>query len=272
MPSPQQHRQASAAAPPSTDCTTPYGNAYVPLSSVVSDRAVTAAADNASPSQSPTQQNFRSPTSTGVAEASSNDQGLSAQCEDTCGPSDAQIQPQAQQQAHPALSTTGSADTRPDTPNAETGAVTLTNQRPSGLVGPAAGLTASATDRASQAISPPSSDPPTVLESVSGSSSSSQVGSARQHDAVHRLPSSCAGSFAACVETCATSGLGLDALSAALLQLSDAPSLAAGSTAMSVAACTVCSCCLSAYTAAELPQLQLTMNQNTASAGSQAGA
>ena len=44
----------------------------------------------------------------------------------------------------------------------------------------------------------------------------------------YSLPSSCADSFAACVETCATSGLGLDALSAVLLELSNAPSLAAG--------------------------------------------
>lgn len=42
------------------------------------------------------------------------------------------------------------------------------------------------------------------------------------------LPSSCVGCFAACLETCATSGLGLDALNAALLDLVDAPSLASG--------------------------------------------
>lgn len=42
------------------------------------------------------------------------------------------------------------------------------------------------------------------------------------------LPSSCVGCFAACVETCATSGLGLDALNAALLDLVEAPSLASG--------------------------------------------
>ena len=42
------------------------------------------------------------------------------------------------------------------------------------------------------------------------------------------LPSSCATCFAACVETCATTGLGLDALSTALLELTNAPSLASG--------------------------------------------
>ena len=42
------------------------------------------------------------------------------------------------------------------------------------------------------------------------------------------IPSDCSGCFTACVETCATSGLGLDALNAALLELANAPSLASG--------------------------------------------
>ena len=257
MPSPQQHSQASAAAQSSTDYTPSDGKANLPLSSDVSDRSVTAAADNAFDSQSPTQQNFHSPTSTSVSHACSSGQGSPAWCEDTCGPIDAQTHPQAQQQAYTASSTAGSADTSPDTLNAEASALTLPKQRPSGLVATAAAPAASAADRAGQVVSPSSPDPPAACGSASGSSSSSQFGSARQHDAVYGLPSSCAGSFAACVETCATSGLGLDALSAALLRLSDAPSLAAGSTAVSVAICTVCSCCLSAHTATELPQLRL---------------
>ena len=43
------------------------------------------------------------------------------------------------------------------------------------------------------------------------------------------MPSGCVGCFLACVETCATTGLGLDALNAALLELTNAPSLASGS-------------------------------------------
>ena len=46
------------------------------------------------------------------------------------------------------------------------------------------------------------------------------------------LPSSCASRFSACVETCATTGLGLDALSTALLELANAPSLASGTFCM----------------------------------------
>ena len=46
------------------------------------------------------------------------------------------------------------------------------------------------------------------------------------------LPSSCAGCFSAWVETCATTGLGLDALSTALLELANAPSLASGTFCM----------------------------------------
>lgn len=68
----------------------------------------------------------------------------------------------------------------------------------------------------------------------SNSSSSSSRGGAAHGAAVkdvaaaYNVPESCQQSFAACVETCAVPGQGLDALSAALLQLADAPSLAAG--------------------------------------------
>ena len=50
------------------------------------------------------------------------------------------------------------------------------------------------------------------------------------------LPSSCAGCFSAYVETCATTGLGLDALETALLELANTPSLASGALCMLSAA------------------------------------
>ena len=52
------------------------------------------------------------------------------------------------------------------------------------------------------------------------------------------IPTDCSGCFAASVQTCATSGLGLDVLSAALLQLANAPSLASGQPASCLAQAT----------------------------------
>ena len=48
------------------------------------------------------------------------------------------------------------------------------------------------------------------------------------------MPTTCAACFSASVETCATTGLGLDALSSALLELANAPSLASGPVCMPV--------------------------------------
>ena len=70
------------------------------------------------------------------------------------------------------------------------------------------------------------------------------------------LPSSCAGCFSACVETCATTGLGLDALNTALLELANASSLASG------ALCKP-SIAVSGFEAAQTTPLQSSLSMST---------
>ncbi len=117
------------------------------------------------------------------------------------------------------------ADSRPGSNTVESSPDNPAGLGSSAATPTAADITTSATQHASQASSQSTSVAPETM--LTGSSNQSVSGS--QVSAVHGIPSSCADAFAACVETCATTGLGLDALSAALLQLSDAPSLAAGS-------------------------------------------
>lgn len=93
----------------------------------------------------------------------------------------------------------------------------------------AAGAGAGAvTDGVAQASTQFRAESSPSLRMLTKSSPSSSLHEHEPARHTYSLPSSCADSFAACVETCATSGLGLDALSAVLLELSNAPNLAAG--------------------------------------------
>jgi len=171
---------------------------------------------------------------TAIGALSSPSNGFSAQPQDLSSAGDAQ---EAQPKAPTAWANASNADSRPGGD-----AVQSSPDNPAGLhllaaTPTAADVTASATQHASQASSQSSSDISVAPEAVV-TVSSNQSASGDQVSAVHGIPSSCADAFAACVETCATTGLGLDALSAALLQLSDAPSLAAGSS------CCICRCLL----------------------------
>lgn len=94
------------------------------------------------------------------------------------------------------------------------------------------------TTEAGDAAAKPSSSSPSSPPSFSASSlRDSQLPlqpspSTQSQVAALELPSSCVGCFSACVETCATTGLGLDALNTALLDLAQAPSLASGGLCM----------------------------------------
>jgi len=173
------------------------------------------------------QQHIASQTAVGVL--STPRSGFSARPEDLSSAGDAQPNSEAQPKAPTAWFNASNADSRPGSETVESsldnlaGLISLAAATPT-----AADVTASATQRASQASSQSTSDLSAAPETVL-TSSSNQSASGDQVSAVPEIPSSCADAFAACVKTCATTGLGLDALSAALLQLSDAPSLAAGS-------------------------------------------
>ena len=171
---------------------------------------------------------------TAIGAMSSPSNGFPAQPQDLSSAGDAQ---QAQPKTPTSWLNAGNADSR-----SGSDAVQSSPGNPAGLgssaaTPTAADVTASATQRASQASSQSTSDLSVAPEAVV-TGSSDQSASGDQVSAVHGIPNSCADAFAACVETCATTGLGLDALSAALLQLSDAPSLAAGSL------CCICHCLL----------------------------
>ncbi len=182
--------------------------------------------------QSKEQQHFISQTAIGALSSPSN--GFSAEPQDLSSAGDAQ---EAQPKTPTSWLNASNADSRPGSDAVQSSPDNLAGLGSSAATPTAADVTASATQRASQASSQSLSDPSVAPEAVV-TVSSNQSASGDQVSAVHGIPSSCADAFAACVETCATTGLGLDALSAALLQLSDAPSLAAGSS------CCICRCLL----------------------------
>ena len=187
-----------------------------------------AAAQHRGP-QSKEQHHVTSQTATGALSTPSN--SFSAQPQELSSAGDAQ---EAQPKTTTSWLNASNADSRPGSD-----AVQSRPDKPAGLgslaaTPTAANVTVAATQRASQASSQSTSD----LSETVLTSSSNQSASGDEVSAVHGIPSSCADAFAACVETCATTGLGLQALSAALLQLSDAPNLAAGSP------CCTCHCLL----------------------------
>lgn len=184
--------------------------------------------------QSKEQHHVTSQTATGALSSPSN--GFSAQPQGLSRAGDAQPNSEAQTKTPTPWLNASNADSRPGS-DAVQSSPDLAGLGSSAATPTAADVTASATQRASQA----SSQSPSGLSVAPGTvltSSSNQSASGDQVSAVHGIPSNCADAFAACVETCATTGLGLKALSAALLQLSDAPSLAAGSL------CCICHCLL----------------------------
>ena len=147
---------------------------------------------------------------------------------------DSQPEPRTQASGQPVSPDTAPAGGRPSTPPVVTDELSL--QDPVSLM--SAGVAGSAAGDAGSR-SPGSAMPAEVGPGGSSSSSSSdnsdnssvgnmQPGVGENGCRAYGLPARCVEAFAACVETCATSGLGLDALSAALLKLSDAPNLAAG--------------------------------------------
>ena len=172
------------------------------------------------------QQHIASQTAVGVL--STPRSGFSARPEDLSSAGDAQPNTEAQPKTPTAWFNASNADSRPGSD-----AVQSSPDNPAGLgssaaTPTAADVTAFATQHANQASSQSSSDLSVAPDAVV-TGSSNQSASGDQVSAVPEIPGSCADAFAAFVKTCATTGLGLDALSAALLQLSDAPSLAAGS-------------------------------------------
>ena len=162
---------------------------------------------------------------------SSDRHDLSAQCEVSDGAISSPRQHDAEDRVLAGTPTVPTAATRQSTANAEAAPPGLCDppgSSQSGVQDTAAVAAASAVfanEHASLARTPASklSAPPSL-----GSSSSTQEEAARDLSIAYGLPSSYSASFAACVETCAVSGLGLGTLSTALLQLSNAPSLAAG--------------------------------------------
>lgn len=186
--------------------------------------------------QSKKQHHVTSQTATGALSTPSNSFSA-AQSQDLGRAGDAEPNSEAQPMTPTSWLNASNADSRPGSD-----AVQSSPDNPAGLgssaaTPTAADVTAFATQHANQASSQSSSDLSVAPDAVvTGSSNQSKPGD--QVSAVHGIPSSCTDAFAASVETCATTGLGLDALSAALLQLSDAPSLAAGSS------CCICLCLL----------------------------
>ncbi|DBB01794.1 hypothetical protein WJX77_008352 [Trebouxia sp. C0004] len=181
--------------------------------------------------QSKEQHHITSQTTIGVLSTPHN--GFSAQPQDSSSAGDAQPNSEAQPQMPTTWANASNADSRPGSDTVESSPDDLAGLSSLAAAPTAADFTASATQRASQASSQSNSDLSAAPAAVS-TSSSDQSAFGDQVSAVHGIPSSCADAFAACVETCATTGLGLDALSAALLQLSDAPSLAAGGVSWAV--------------------------------------
>lgn len=167
---------------------------------------------------------------TAIDALSSPSNGFSAQHQGLSRAGYAQPNSEAQPKAPTAWANASNADSRPGSDTVQSSPDNLAGLGSPAAIPTAADVTVSATQHASQASSQCT---PGLPESVL-TSSSNQSASGDQVPNVPGIPSNCADAFAACVETCATTGLGLDALSAALLQLSDAPSLAAGGVSWAV--------------------------------------